>query len=52
MYDSLQLLRQLDDGIFVYPGHAYSGERSSIAQEKAKGLLRDFGKEQWLRMHG
>jgi len=52
MYDSLQRLRELDDSVAVYPGHAYSGERSTVGQEKKQGLLRAFGKQQWLSMHG
>lgn len=44
--------RELDDSVAVYPGHAYSGERSTVGQEKKQGLLRAFGKQQWLSMHG
>jgi len=52
MYDSLTLLRALDDRIKVYPGHGYSGDATSIGQEKRNGLLRPFSREQWLSMHG
>lgn len=52
MFDSLATLRALDDKLTVYPGHGYSGPSTSIAQEKASGLLREFSKEQWMRMHG
>ena len=52
MYESLTRLRGLADHIKVYPGHAYSGDSSTIGMEKAKGLLRPFSREQWLQMHG
>jgi glyoxylase-like metal-dependent hydrolase (beta-lactamase superfamily II) len=52
MYDSLQKLRTLADDIQVYPGHAYSGDKSTIGQEKVRGLLRPFSKAEWLSMHG
>ena len=35
MFDSLQQLRELDDGLKVYPGHAYSGMHTTIAAEKS-----------------
>uniref|UniRef100_A0A7S3F7Q4 Metallo-beta-lactamase domain-containing protein n=1 Tax=Haptolina ericina TaxID=156174 RepID=A0A7S3F7Q4_9EUKA len=52
MFDSLQALRQLDDSITVYPGHAYGGMDTTVAKEKSTGLLRPFSREQWRAMHG
>ena len=52
MFESLQRLRELDDGLKVYPGHAYSGMHTTIAAEKSNGLLRHFSRDQWNRMHG
>ena len=52
MFDSLQTLRALPDATPVYPGHAYSGERTTIGHEKRAGLLRDFSRQQWAAMHG
>lgn len=52
MYDSLQVLKAMDDSLQVFPGHAYSGPSTTIGQEKRAGLLRDFSKQQWLSMHG
>jgi len=51
IYDSFRVLRQLDDATIVYPGHAFSGKQTTIAQEKSHGLLRDFSKADWLRIH-
>jgi len=51
MYDSFARLRTLDDSVLVYPGHSFSGKRTTIGQEKQSGLLRDFSKEAWLQMH-
>ena len=52
MFDSLAKLRSLNDAIKVYPGHGYSGESTTIGEEKARGLLRPFTKEQFLMMMG
>ena len=52
MFDSLQKLRELPDDLSVYPGHSYGGEKTTIAAEKANGLLRPFTREQWRQMHG
>ena len=52
MFDSLQKLRTFDDSIVVYPGHGYSGDSTTIGQEKQSGLLRPFTRDMWLRMHG
>ena len=52
MFDSLVLLRTLDDDIPVYPGHAYGGASTTIGKEKQQGLLRPFTRDAWLTMHG
>merc|ERR1712187_230152 len=52
MFDSLELLRKLPDALEVYPGHAYSGEKTTIGQEKRAGLLRPFSREEWARRMG
>lgn len=52
MFDSLQSLRTFADDVKVYPGHGYSGDSSTIGQEKANGLLRPFDRATWNRMHG
>mmetsp|Transcript_31681 Transcript_31681/g.50877 ORF Transcript_31681/g.50877 Transcript_31681/m.50877 type:complete len:384 (-) Transcript_31681:100-1251(-) len=52
MFDSLDILRKLPDMLEMYPGHAYSGDKSTIAQEKRTGLLRPFSWQQWVQMHG
>jgi len=51
MYDTLHKLRQLEGTTAVYPGHSYAGVRTTIGNEKANGLLREFSKEQWFAMH-
>lgn len=51
MFDSLSKLRQLDDATVVYPGHAYGGASTTIAKEKANGMLRPFTREMWNQMH-
>jgi glyoxylase-like metal-dependent hydrolase (beta-lactamase superfamily II) len=50
MYDSLRRLAQLPDELPIYPGHGYSGEKSTIGREKTSGLLRDMTRAQWSRM--
>ena len=40
MYSSTRKLAALDERLPMFPGHAYSGEESTIAQEKQSGLLR------------
>ena len=51
MYDSLRALREvLDDGLPLFPGHAYSGESSTVGREKAAGFLRPMSRAQWRRM--
>jgi glyoxylase-like metal-dependent hydrolase (beta-lactamase superfamily II) len=41
MFTSLQTkLKQLDDALPIYPGHAYSGHSSTIGKERQQGLLR------------
>ncbi len=52
MFDSLSRLREMDDSLPLWPGHAYGGEKTTIAAEKTGGLLRPFTREQWRRMHG
>lgn len=52
MFDSLAKLRTLDDKIKVYPGHGYSGDSTTIGQEKVRGLLRPFDKAQFKAMMG
>lgn len=52
MYESLEVLRKLPDALEVYPGHAYSGEKTTIGMEKRAGLLQPFSWEQWARMQG
>ena len=52
MFDSLQKLRELPDDLSVYPGHSYGGEKTTIAAEKANGLLRPFTRDQWRQMQG
>ena len=47
MFDSLAKLRALDDATPVYPGHAYSGDSTTIGREKRNGLLREVSREQW-----
>jgi len=51
MYESLSHLRgALDESLPLFPGHAYSGAESTVAREKASGLLRPMTKAQWRRM--
>ena len=86
MFDSLQVLRTLPEALILYPGHGYSGPKTTVeaekrtlqvasytstlttlpfshklqvtshelqvGAEKRTGLLRDFSREQWNRMHG
>lgn len=53
MFDSLaKCSRLLTDDIIVYPGHSYGGDSSTVAREKATGMLRPFTKTQWMAMHG
>ena len=52
MFESLAMLRKLDDKIKVYPGHGYSGDSTTIGQEKVRGLLRPFDKAQFKAMMG
>ena len=52
MFESLQILRGLDDSITVYPGHGYSGPSTTIGKEKTQGLLRPFTRDMWRGMHG
>ncbi|ORY04160.1 Metallo-hydrolase/oxidoreductase [Basidiobolus meristosporus CBS 931.73] len=52
MFQSLQqVLKDLDDNTMVYPGHNYGGEWTTIAQEKAHGILRGVSREKWLATH-
>ncbi|KAK9711273.1 hypothetical protein K7432_007957 [Basidiobolus ranarum] len=52
MFKSLQqVLKDLDDNTMVYPGHNYSGEWTTIGQEKAHGVLRSVSRETWLATH-
>lgn len=51
MYESLRTLATLDEALVVYPGHAFSGECTTIGQEKRAGLLRHLTKKQWLDVH-
>jgi glyoxylase-like metal-dependent hydrolase (beta-lactamase superfamily II) len=51
MFESMELLRRLDDSLPVFPGHAYSGASTTIGREKATGLLRPFTRQQWTQMH-
>ena len=46
MFDSLQQLRALGDDVVIYPGHGYSGDRTTVGKEKVSGLLRPFSREQ------
>ena len=50
MFDSLAKLRTLDSAVKLYPGHGYSGEVTTVGQEKAEGMLRPFNKESFLQM--
>jgi glyoxylase-like metal-dependent hydrolase (beta-lactamase superfamily II) len=51
MWESLQTLRErLADALPLFPGHAYNGESSTVAREKAAGLLRPITLSQWRRM--
>ena len=52
MFDSLIKLRALDDAVPVYPGHAYSGDSTTIGREKKNGLLREFSREVWVGLMG
>ena len=52
MFDSLAKLRSLDDNIKVYPGHGYSGDSTTIGEEKVRGLLRPFDRAQFRAMMG
>ena len=40
MWSSMRKLSKLDAALPIFPGHAYSGEESTIGQEKRTGLLR------------
>ena len=50
MFDSLAKLRSLADDVRVFPGHGYNGTSTTIAQEKASGLLRPFTRAAWMQM--
>ena len=52
MHASLATLRgKLSDALPLFPGHAYSGEESTIGIEKTQGLLRPgITRESWRRM--
>jgi len=51
MYASTRKLRQLNGRLPMFPGHAYSGEESTIGQEKRTGLLRaELTEAGWRRM--
>ena len=52
MWASLQhKVAALDDELPLFPGHAYSGESSTVGREKAAGLLRpSITLSQWRRM--
>lgn len=52
MFDSLAKLRALPEDVKVYPGHAYSGEQSTIGREKAQGLLRPFTRQMFMLQFG
>ncbi len=53
MFHSLQrLARELPDDLAIYPGHAYGGDKSTVAREKAAGLLAPLSKEEWDRSMG
>lgn len=49
LYESLQeKLCKLPDATFVYPGHAYNSERSTIGDEKENGLLKKMSYEEFV----
>jgi len=50
MFDSMRKLADLDDALPVFPGHAYSGEETTIGREKRSGLLRPMTRASWERM--
>ena len=52
MYRSLQhKMVRLDDDLVLFPGHAYSGESSTVRREKREGLLRPgLSEAAWRRM--
>jgi len=52
MYHTLQKLRQYPDALEIWPGHGYSAAKSTIGQEKYRGLLRSMSKEEWIRRMG
>jgi len=53
MFHSLsKCARVLPDEMVIYPGHSYNGASTTVAREKAQGLLRPFTKPEWDAMHG
>jgi glyoxylase-like metal-dependent hydrolase (beta-lactamase superfamily II) len=59
MFDSLAKLRELDDAVPVYPGHAYHGDYTTIGRERVpqtgpwpSGILQPFSREQFVSMFG
>jgi len=51
MHRSLQtVLARQANHIVVWPGHAYSGESSTIAREKESGFLQNISIERWMQM--
>ena len=49
MYDSLLKLKNypFPAKLPIFPGHAYGGWGSTVAQEKREGLLRPMSRGQW-----
>ena len=48
MYHSLQhVVAGFNDSLPVYPGHGYSGKRTTIGDEKLNGLLRPMSEQEW-----
>lgn len=41
MFESTRKIAKLNASLPIFPGHAYSGEESTIAREKLSGLLRE-----------
>ena len=47
----MRKLAELEGSLPVFPGHAYSGEESTIVREKSTGLLRaSITRDGWRRM--
>jgi len=47
MFESLNKLKNLDENILILPGHNYSGEWTTIKEQKNNGPLYEYDYETW-----